>query len=1013
MSTVQAAMRRGVVHPSARLLRVLSAALLLVVAFALPQSASAATARVTQAEVCDVWNDPATAPQVTLASGFEIAGAQRTRTGASCTSPGASVAITNSTIAEQPISSGTSAASRLLATAVRTAVGTNDIRVGDELFKGAVITSLTATLQAGYVGIRGGLAVSWTGGTVTKLQFSGRFYDVDRYSLSLTSPSDGTLLPNVGGAPITFRGLVVRDSAGYRLSASGSASQLVLGSGAQQLTVTPSSLTLTLTDRTDGSGLALNVKGGVAIGSTVQVSGGALDLAFDESGLARLSGGGTLALDLPASGANPATAITGTAAFSYDRAGGTSATFSGDVKIGDTLVAGATGSLDAQGATLKGQAAFSATDLTAKGAVEGTVYYGDALAGRTIRARSGQQVAASKGDALLEATDAELTTKGLTVRGAAQIGAVGGERWVKASGALETTFSTASTPATTLTGSAAIDWTQGAAPSVSFSGSVAQGDLTIASASGSVDGTVLSLEGRAKVTIDGNALEGAVSGTVIYGAETTGVTIAGKDGAPVAAVRGDYALKAAAGAKLNGATLSGSVGFGRAGGVLWSTLGGKIDLTFGTTRVTGSTDIAWSAGSSATVQFEGSLATPTTTISGKGTISGNVLKLSGSATYAATGLSVRGGLDATVYLGDPAGATLPDASGTQVAAQKGDYVLRGASAQIQAKNLNLSGEITLGKVAGQAYARGGGSVDLAFGSPVTTIKGSASFAWSNDAVGSLAFTGTVVNGDTTLAASGVLDGKKLQVSGALSSPTLSGRAEGVVYYGSEIAGETIVNRSGVTVPASRGDYALSVADGRVVLKQLTASASFTLKKVGGLTWADANAQLKVGSTFLSFKGQLDSTGTVNLTGSGTVTLGGYRVDFAGTALIKNNALTLDGTVVVTTGLFKVQLRGTILKPDMNTSDFTFIGTASFQFAQFQVVGATVRLTTAEGLATTFTVKSCLLFLCVNGSYKLYFSGGDVSKIQLSAPLTSWPIFRGAALLVAPGVPVESTITGLI
>lgn len=1012
MSTVHAATRRGLVHPSRHLLRLLGALVLVALTFAVPQAAGAATARVTQAELCDVWNDPANAPQVALASGYEIQGAQRTRTGASCTSPGASVAITSSTISEQPISSGSSATSRMLAAAVRTAVGTNDIKVGDEIFKGAVIKSLTAVLQGGYVGIRGGVEITWSGGTVTKLQFNGRLYDVDRYSLTLTSPSSGTLLPNVGGAPITFRGTLVRDSAGFRLSASGSVSQLVLGSGAQQLTVTPSTLSLTLANASTGSGLALAITGGVSIGSSVKVSGGSLNLVFDDAGLATLSGGGTVGLDLPAAGGNPATALNGTASFGYERGGNTSASFSGDVKIGDTLVADAAGSLDAQSAAFRGQVSFAATDLTAKGAVEGALFYGDDLAGRTIRGRSGQQVAAAKGDALLEATGAELVTKGLTVRGSAQIGAVGGERWVKASGSLDTTFSAANVPATTIKGSATIDWAQGSSPALAFSGSVAQGDLAVASASGAVDGTSLSLSGQAKVTIDGNVLEGAVSGSLVYGADTNGVTIPGKDGAPVQAVRGDYALKASAGAKLNGATLSGSVGFGRAGGVLWSTLGGKVDLTFGTTRVTGSTDIAWSAGSSATVQFEGSLVTPTTSISGKGTISGNVLKLSGAATYTATGLSVRGGLDATAYLGDPAGATLPNASGVQVPAQRGDYLLRGASAQITTKNLSLSGEITLGKVGGQSYARGGGSVDLAFGSPVTTIKGSASFAWANDAVGSLEFNGTVVSGDTSLAASGVLDGKKLQVSGSLASPTLSGRASGVVFYGSDLAGETIVNRSGATVPANRGDFSLVVADGRVVLKQLTASANFTLKKVGSLTWADTDAQLKVGSTFLSFKGQLDSTGTVNLQGSGSVTLGGYKVDFAGTALIKNNALTLDGTVVVTTGLFKVQLRGTILKPDMNTSDFTFIGSASFQFAQFQVVGATVRLTTGEGLATTFSVKSCLLFLCVNGSYKLYFSGGDISKIQLSAPLTSWPVFRGAALLVAPGVPVESTITGL-
>ncbi len=302
------------------------------------------------------------------------------------------MAITSSTISEQPVSSGSSATSRMLAAAVRTAVGTSDIKVGDEIFKGAVIKSLTAVLQGGYIGIRGGVEITWSGGTVTKLQFNGRLYDVDRYSLALTSPSDGTLLPNVGGAPINFRGSLVRDSSGFRLAASGTVSQLVLGTGAQQLTVTPSTLNLSLSDTTAGSGLALAITGGVKIGSSVQVSGGSLDLAFDDAGLAKLSGGGTVALDLPASATAPATAINGSATFAYERGQNTtSAAFTGDVKVGDTLIANAAGSLDAQGASFRGQVSFAATDLTAKGAVSGTVFYGDDLAGRTIRARSGSR----------------------------------------------------------------------------------------------------------------------------------------------------------------------------------------------------------------------------------------------------------------------------------------------------------------------------------------------------------------------------------------------------------------------------------------------------------------------------------------------------------------------------------------------------------------------------------------------------------------------------------------------
>ena len=101
------------------------------------------------------------------------------------------------------------------------------------------------------------------------------------------------------------------------------------------------------------------------------------------------------------------------------------------------------------------------------------------------------------------------------------------------------------------------------------------------------------------------------------------------------------------------------------------------------------------------------------------------------------------------------------------------------------------------------------------------------------------------------------------------------------------------------------------------------------------------------------RGQLDSTGSVNLKGSGQTTLDGYKITFSGSAVIQNNALTLTGNATVTTGLFSVVLSGTINKPDMNSSTYSFVGSGAFKFGGYSVAGATIRFTTGEGITTSF------------------------------------------------------------
>jgi hypothetical protein len=1534
----------------------LFAAVLLGIAGTTPALSQAADATVTQADLCAAWSLGASNPEIVLSSGLKITGSSLQRSGASCTAPDASLSVANSAITEVTPSAGGNAASRALASITRElAASANDLKVGDEVFKGAVIRSLTTQIQVGYLGIRGGVEIQWTGGTVTKLQFTGKLYGVNRYSMTLSSPADGTKLPNIGGDAIKFSGDLVRDSSGTRLNLTGTAPSIVIGEGDKQLTLANGALKLTLADEQTGAGLKLAASGSVTLGGAVKLSNASVNALFDDAGLLSFQGAGALDVKIPAKGSSPAGSITGNAQVAFQRGGAQSVTFTGDARFGEVLVAGAAGSLDAQSVSFTGNVELSNAELTVRGGVDGVAFYGDDLAGRTVQNRAGAQVAAQKGDALVKSVNAHITAKGLTLKGNAQIGDVGNEQWAKAAGDVDLAFDVQGQPTTTIQGSAELDWLKGQAPAVSFrgtvasgstsatgegvvdgtklslkgtaklsnpdltvegavdgvvyygggsadmiadrsgaqvaaqkgdfvlrsasasisskgfeltgtasmarvggsrwasgsgdvdlslgqtslkgkaamtwsagdvpavtfSGSMSQGSTAVANVEGSVDGSVLRFKGDGTLNVNGLAVKGAVDGTLFYGANLAGQTITGRDGKPVQASKGDYVLKSLSGdVVVKSLALGGNVSLGSIGGVQWANAGGTVDVTSGATHIVGSADLAWTEGDNPTVNFTGTLTNATTTvahatgtidgkkitlkgdatltdptitlsgavdgtvyygdpagdtlpnasgtpvtaqkgdyllktasgavtvknlavtgevslgnvagsryakgggtvdvtsgatrlqgmagftwtnagattatfsgtvtagnttvanasgtldgrkligrgdasvreaaysasgalsgvvyygdpagdklqgptgallaakkgdwllksasgeltakgvtltgnisagvvggikwvkgagaidtsfgspattikgsatftwaasgsgtltfdgsvtsaattITGKGTLDGKKIALTGTVTYSTNDLAIQGAVDGTVYYGDPAGDTLPNAAGTLVAAQKGDYVVKSASGAVTVKNLALTGAVSLGKVAGTQWASGGGSVDLTSGatnlkgsatfdwatgkaaavtftgtvtsgtttvasasgaidgkkialkgtatiteaayaltgsidgvvyygdpagdtiadrsgaqvaaakgdyvlksaagaltakgvtlsgnvsagkaggsqwaagagavqisggSPVTTIKGSATFTWASGSAGSLAFDGTVTQADTAIAAKGVMDGKKLLFSGSLTSPTLSGAAAGGVYYGADLTGETIVNRSGTTVGASKGDLYVTVTNGKVVLKQLTATANFTLKKVGAVTWVKTDAQIKVGTTWLTFAGEIDSAGNVNLQGAGSVVLDGYTVNFNGSAVIQDNALTLTGTVDVVTSLYGVRLTGTITKADMNSSAFTFVGSAGFRFGGYTVTGATVRFTTGEGITTAFDIKYCLLVVCTTGTYKLYFTGGEITRIQLNSPIASWPAFFAIAKITAPSIPVETTITGLL
>ncbi len=570
-----------------------------------------------------------------------------------------------------------------------------------------------------------------------------------------------------------------------------------------------------------------------------------------------------------------------------------------------------------------------------------------------------------------------------------------------------------------VSGSAGVSYTrEPLARSITFTGGLTVGDAVVANASGTIDDAAVSFTGSVAVSSADLAIKGGVDGIYYYGDNLAGRTISNHAGVQVPAQKGDVLLKAATGEVIwKNLTLEGGVQFGAVGSETWAKADGSVALSFQTgdqppTTITGGAGLDWLKGSTPSVSFEGSIASGSTeVVSAKGTIDAAKITFSGQATLANPDLTIKGAVSGFVVYADVAGETIQNHSGQTVPATKGDFALTSASASIETRGFKLSGNVGIGRVGGERWATGGGAVDLVYNG--TTIKGSAQLDWIAGQLPGVTFEGSITSGVNTVAAKGTIDGKKLLFEGSVSSPTLSGSAKGGVYYGADLAGETIVNKSGATVQPKAGDYYLA-GSGSVTLKQISASASFTLKNVGGVSWLQADAQVKVAQTFLTFSGQVDSLGNFSLKGAGSVDFDGTTVQFSGVASAVNGKLVISGSGTVKTGLFSATISGTIEKPSAASSVYVLTGTASFKFGTFQVAGATVRLTIGEGLTTSFGIKACFLFICPNATYKLYFKGGTVYKAELNAPV-AWAVqFLGiGAVVLGPKVPISTKITGLI
>ncbi len=861
-------------------------------------------------------------------------------------------------------------------------------KVGSQLYANG-----TGGVDATYGGaaVKGSAAFSWLSGSAPTVTFDGAV-TYGNVVATAKGAVDGKTIALKGDVKITDPNYTVTGAADGVYYYADPAGDQITGPSGSKVAASKGDFVL---NSASGSLVAkgITLKGSVAagkVGSTLWAKGGG-----------------------SVDGTYNAIAFKGSANFVWQTGTSGSLTFDGIVTSGNTVITGS-GEMDGSKIAIKGTAKSSDASWSVNGALEGVVYYGDP-AGAQIPNSSGNKVAASKGDWYLSSATASFVTKGATIAGGVTAGKVGSDTWVKGGGSIDVSFGD---PATTIKGSAAASWTaSGGVGPITFEGTVTSGDAAL-TGKGAMDGKKIAFQGDASYLRNGLSVKGAAEGYVYY-ADPAGDTLPNAAGQQVAAQKGDFVITSATGSvNISNLTVSAKAKIGKVGSTMYVNGDGAVNLAFGSTNLKGSATFAWtgtvgSAGGAPSVNIDGVIASGNASINVKGAVDGKKIAISGDAKITDPNYVLAGSINGAFYYADPAGDTITDVAGNKVSAKQGDWYIASATGSLTAKGITLKGNVSAGSTDGTVWAKGGGSVDASFGSPATTLKGSATFVWTSGGVGTLSFQGTVTQGDSTLTVNGTMNGKKLTFTGALASPTLSGNGAGVVYYGDDLSGETIVNRSGQTVAASKGDFRVDVTNGKATMKQITATADFTLSKVGTMIWGNVNAQIKVGESWLNFKGEAEANGSnVNLKGSGNAVIDGYKVGFIGTATIVNNALTINGTVDVTTGLFGVRLSGTLNKPDMNTSTYTFVGKGAFRFGGFQVADATIRFQTGEGITTAFQIKSCLLFLCTTGTYKLYFTGTEISKIQLSAPIASWPAFFAIAKITAPNIPVETQITGI-
>jgi len=629
-----------------------------------------------------------------------------------------------------------------------------------------------------------------------------------------------------------------------------------------------------------------------------------------------VSGGGAVDVT-PGNGSH----LGGNLSFDWPAGGAMTVSVGGTLDVGSFHLTEASLSLDGQAASFDARLAVSgAFDTRASG----VWFYGDDLSGRTIVDRSGQTVPAAKGDVRFEGS-ANLTFPTFSTGASFVLGRAGGVVGMGVGADLQV-----GRTAVKFSGDMASDGSASlaAAASVDFNGWTAD-------FSARLDKTASSMTSTGSVAVGGSSVAGPLQLAVANGSVTS---------------------------------LSGS---------------GPVDIRVPASgsapggRLTGPTSFAYTPAAGLSMSFSGEAEIGGRLITSvSASLDKNAAQLSGQVDITDVG---KVGVSGTFYYGDDlAGRTLANKAGTQTQVNKGDGRLA-ANAALKVKGLALNGSLVIGRVGGQAWVSGGGAVDVTPGAG-SHLVGQLTFDWPAGGTLTVSLNGALDVGTFHLTeASLSLDGQAASFNARLVvDGTTDLRASGTWFYGDNLSGRTIVNRSGQTVPAVKGDVRF---EGSANLKFPTFStnAAFVLSRSADQVWLRAGANIQIARTTLLFSGDIGSNGTGTLQGAGTVNFDGWSVGFSGRIDKTATSMSISGGGYLQFGLVQIFVSGSLAKPSLTDTTYTFTGTGGLKFAGYTITAATFTLKFGDGLRTTFGIRLCFI-LCSSANYQAYYEVAGNTRV---------------------------------
>lgn len=254
--------------------RVASTAVLLALSMVAGLAASCTTPPTPNQQFCEFWDKvedtPPTADQAVLVKEDVVALADETEvTGQNCTDTGAKVDLDGAVLAE-----GEEVPEELdnPQSPEIAAVTGDEISAESPVLDNLKVKTLSATIGASGIAVRGNVAVTLSGVTST-IGFTGTLSNLDNWSVSLSS--SGFTIPGVTSSPVVFSGTLTVANGVPSLSLSASATLVEIG----DITVNGATIVLNASPVT---GVSASVAGTLKIGPST--ASGTVQVSFDKAG---------------------------------------------------------------------------------------------------------------------------------------------------------------------------------------------------------------------------------------------------------------------------------------------------------------------------------------------------------------------------------------------------------------------------------------------------------------------------------------------------------------------------------------------------------------------------------------------------------------------------------------------------------------------------------------------------------------------------------------------------------